>query len=1215
MKRPIFEQLKFMLRACVLSLLLSTPALALTLPDKPLILPTPMMPNVIITMDESVEMWGAFPPFVGSYSTGYSLSETKRQYYSPHYNPVYYNPNIKYEIPKRPDGTPLYVKPDFNNAPRNAYNPSSGKINLGSKYRPVYGYDPTRDKNIYADHPKIDVTNGTFSSKTEETQAYYYRFKSGCDPVSRREDESCYELVRVSDGERENFAIWYSYYRTRYLASITAVHLAMQRLEGKIRLAWQGSTPPSVTIGLLTHGAQPNYCKGLSGTGCRDSLGNNYDNRLDIFTGGHKDKFYKWLSRYGSGSRYTYMRAAMYHAANHLSERQKYCDDPRASEGPTNPARSCRDNIHIIVSDGVAYDDKSIETDISWSIEVSGNYGIYGEYDLDSISLPAIPGKFPMAYTPRSPYMDYPLKDNARKWECYASSASCSENNFFTGYAVEGPSNPPGATPSEYDNANTFADFSLYYWLKDLVPDLDNDVVPYMPFDSGGTEEGRKWNPRNDPANWQHLVNYYVVSGMRYVLGSDWQGNTYDGPHPKGQKNWPYVSTGIYELSNSPGRIYDYWHGALNSRGQFYGADRVDELVKALQDIANRIEKRLAASASIATNSSRLDTGTVLYQARFTAGAWSGELIANNITPKGLVTGVAWQAAVPPAGSRNIVAHDGSAAQALTATSLLPDDWDTQAGVAGAKASEVLAWLRGDQSQEQTFDGDGNPTGGKYRKRSTLLGDIVNSEPVYVDHQDYGYASLPEGAGDVYKNFVKTNKDRVKMLYVGANDGMLHGFAAGAGTGPANACGATRGQEVFAYIPNVARKMLPTLANPDYGRPGGIPHRYYVDGPAYAGDAFIGGQWRTILIGTTGAGGRTVFALDVTNPCDFDASKVLWELDESGDADLGYTLAKPIIARLNNDQWAAVFGNGYNSGNGKAVLFVVDLQTGALIKKFDLGGTNNGLSAPSLYDADGNGTTDTVYAGDLEGNLWKFDLSSANPADWAVAFSGSPLFKAVDPNEHAQPITAAPELGRPITGASGVMVYFGTGRFFADGDQSDTKVQSLYGLLDKGAAITGRSELVEQSITTELTAGGRNVRKASVNAVSYESKRGWYIDLNFGGAKGERVVSTPRRVFGRIFYTTMVPSQDPCKFGGTSWLMELDPYSGAMPAVSIIDVGGEVLAGIMSTVGIVKSFEFLSGAGAVAVGLGSTGATEAIRLAPPVVGMNTGRVSWREIID
>lgn len=1167
-------------------------AAAVDIASKPLIIPSPLPPNVVLSVEEAGTMRRGVPPFTPNIADTEGLP-AKRYHYSAHYNPLYYNPSVTYSLPKKPDGS-NYSTPSFAAALKNGYNSDSGQVSLNTKYRPTYTFDPTSNIDTYGKHPATDVGTA-FSSASAEVPAYYYRFNAGCNPITDKENEACYTLVWVgaSSGpggtdERQNFANWYSFYRTRYLATITALHLVMPKLEGKIRLAWQGTS--------LLSG---NFCTDFSVSACKGRDGTLFDNRLKPFQGAHRQQFYSWLSRLGSGTEAlsTSMRRALKRVGDYLSEEQRYCDDPIVATDPVvNPTRSCRDNIHIMISDGETRDGVAVTLEFFPSGEV------------DSVNILASPPSFPLAYTPKPPYMDYPKQALPVKLECYSpylATIDCTEN-MGQYYRSEGPGTL---------NSGTLADIAFYYWLKDLAPALDNNVLPYMPDNKGGSEEDQIWRPRNNPAKWQHLVNYSVITGMSFVLGEDWVGNTYDGAHALGQKNWPYLE-GL--SSAHPSRIYDYWHAALNSRGQFYGVDEVNRLVEALSAIAQRIEERLAASAAIAANSTRLDTGTMLYQARYTSVDWTGELIASKVLTSGVVGETMWLASIPPAAERNLVAHNGTSAASFNSTALLPADWVTQVGVSGASANEVLAWLRGDQSQEQNFNAEGTLVSGKYRRRAALLGDIVNSDPVYVSNQDYGYTSLPGAVGDAYKTFVATNKNRVKMLYVGANDGMLHGFVAGSGTGTEHACGSTLGRELFAYIPNVSRAHMPTLANPAYGQPGGIPHRYYVDGSVSVGDAYLGGAWKTLLLGTTGAGGRTVFALDITNPCEFGPAKVLWERDQTWDADIGYTLAKPIIARLNNGKWAAVFGNGYNSDSGRAVLFIVDLVDGSLIKKFDVGGTDNGLAAPSLYDADGNGTTDAIYAGDLMGRMWKFDVSAASDAAWTVAFGGAPLFTAVGPSPafNAQPITAAPELGKPPSGTSGVMVYFGTGRFFATGDDADHKVQSLYGLLDDGSSvITGRSELVAQSIIAEVTAGDKKVRKISTNPVSYTSNRGWYLDLNFVGASGERVISTPRRVFNRVFFTTLIPEADPCQFGGKSWLIELEPGSGAMPESSVIDVGGEVIAGIMSTVGIVKSFDFLSGEGAVAIGLGSTGATESIRLNPPSVSPRTGRISWREIID
>ena len=1157
------------------------------LATKPLIIPSPLPPNVILTVEEAGSLRRGVPPF----SLDVSLNPAKRYTYSSHYNPLYYNPAITYKVPKKPDGT-LYTT-SFENAPLNGYDPDSPKINLGTEYRPTYAYNPVDKTNTPGRHPDTDTDVGSgkpFPAKGDAVPAYYYRFNpgTGCDPVLDKETESCYSLVWVgaSSGpggtdERQNFANWYSFYRTRYLATITALHLVMPKLEGKIRLAWQGTSSTS-----------GDFCTDLSGSACKGWGGMSVDNRLKPFEGTHRDNFYAWLTRLGSSATIaggTSMRAAMKRVGDHLGNPQRYCDDPTTVVSTANPARSCRDNVHIMVSDGENRD--------------SGSVGeLPAEGDVDSTAFALGTSGFAIAYTPQVPYTDYPLDPKPAK-----------------------------------KNAYTLADIALYYWARDLVTGLENNILPYMPDKTGATGAAQTWNPRNNPATWQHIVNYAVITGMSYVLAGDWKTDTYDGKQAMGEKNWPYLDTTGGAISADPARIYDYWHAALNSRGQFFAVDEVDRLIEALETIAQRLEERQAAAASIATNSTRLDTGSTVYQALYHTSDWHGVLTATALNTDGSLGAVQWTANIPAASERSLYTWNGSAGSLFTWAGLSGVQQaaldDAVEGIVNgkvdnpAKAQEVLSYLRGDQSQEQTFDADGVLTGGTYRRRSSLLGDIVNSDPAFVANQDLGYAVLPEGrdtATKPYKSFVAANKDRVKMLYVGANDGMLHGFIASAGTGTAHACGGSGteklGQELFAYVPGALVPELPKLSDPAY------VHRYYVDGAPHVGDAYLptlstDQPWRTILLGTTGAGGRVVFALDVTNPCEFGPGKVLWERTAVWDGDLGYTLSKPVIARLNNGKWAAVFGNGYNSASGKAVLFVVDLADGSLIKKFDVGGTDNGLAAPSLYDADGNGTTDYIYAGDLQGRMWKFDVTASTESGWEVAFSGDPLFTAVGPSGNPQPITAAPELGAPPAGVGGVMVYFGTGRFFVNGDMTDHTVQSLYGLLDDGTAIHGtdRSLLQAQQILTEgPDTSGRTVRTVSKNPVSYASQRGWYLDLLplSGTKQGERVVSTPRRQFQRVFYTTMIPSDDPCRFGGDSWVMELQPDTGGMTEASIFDLspGADLLAGLKTTVGIIKSFEFLyQGGKGVMVDLGSTGLTESTAISPPVVA--TGRVSWREIID
>ena len=317
-----------------------------------------------------------------------------------------------------------------------------------------------------------------------------------------------------------------------------------------------------------------------------------------------------------------------------------------------------------------------------------------------------------------------------------------------------------------------------------------------------------------------------------------------------------------------------------------------------------------------------------------------------------------------------------------------------------------------------------------------------------------------------------------------------------------------------------------------------------------------------------------MYALDVTNPTLFtepNADKVvLWEFTDSNDADLGYTFSQPSIVKMANGQWVAVFGNGYNntdadgaqSATGYAALYIVDLKTGALVRKITTKAgtttTPNGLSTPTPVDVNGDNVVDYIYAGDLQGNLWKFDVTSSDPAAWGVAFGSAsvpaPLFIAKDSSGNLQPITQRVEVG--INKQGGVLVYFGTGQYISISDNSTTSAQTFYGIWDKGATVTSRSSLLQQTVTGTASASGGTYRLTSNNGnaatmyVAPSTYKGWYIDLP---TNGERQVSDPVLNGGRIIFTTLIPSLTACSFGGSGWLMELDPTTGNQPATPAFD--------------------------------------------------------------
>jgi len=616
-------------------------------------------------------------------------------------------------------------------------------------------------------------------------------------------------------------------------------------------------------------------------------------------------------------------------------------------------------------------------------------------------------------------------------------------------------------------------------------------------------------------------------------------------------------------------------------------ASNPDKLVTALNKAFTDINKQISSASAVAANSTQLNTNTQVYQAKFNSADWSGNVQAFNVDVSSGTLVPSWETAalLPVHGSRNIYTYDPTATAGsrgvpflwtnLTTTpagSSQQDYLNTLNGINDGQGESRLNWLRGDQSKEISN------SGGIFRNRATPLGDIINSDPLYVGDTDYGYASLAGAEGSSYTAFLSATALRTPMLYLGANDGMLHGFDARANLG---------GAELLAYVPNVLYSELSKLTEVSYA------HQYYVDGPLGVSDAYKGTDWYTLLAGTTGAGARAVFALDVTNPTSFSASSAMWEFTSDNDVDLGYTLVQPVIARTDDGHWVVIVANGYDSDNGHAVLFVLDAFTGAVLQKIDTGvGTvadKNGLSSPIAVDTDNDRSVDTVYAGDLYGNLWRFDISGA-AGSWPVPVS--PLFAACAASglscssTDRQPITAKPNVGKVGGSGSdqngvGTMVYFGTGKYQDTGDNIvgvSPQIQSFYGLWDQGSNIVDRADLQPQTIDFEgfpftsdgVTKTTKEVRVVSKNPVCYAVtsvgctassplKKGWVMNLLSpnNGAEGERSISFPLVRRGLVIFSTAIPGSDPCLAGGTSWLMELDALAGGVSSSAAFDVNND----------------------------------------------------------
>lgn len=711
---------------------------------------------------------------------------------------------------------------------------------------------------------------------------------------------------------------------------------------------------------------------------------------------------------------------------------------------------------------------------------------------------------------------------------------------------------------------------------------------------------------------------------------------------------------------------------AERGNGEYYTANSAEQLNNVLGRALQSIKERTSSAAAIATNSTRLDTDTLIYQAKFNSGDWSGELIAYGINTDGSVGLPRWRTGdsglIPDAASRNVYTYTGSAGVSFSWGNLAATQ-KTALSNNDADGAVIVNWLRGGSSGATLSAASSDEV---LRNRTTILGDIVNSDPVFVGAQSYGY-TVPNDPlvatepADSYQAYVdaKAVSGAVKTVMVGANDGMLHGF------------NAETGRELFAYFPS----SLYPARNSNPGATPGLryltkstyTHKYYVDGSIGVGDVYST-AWKTYAVGGLGAGGRGVYALNITSPSNFSASDVLWEITAPDTSpaspatngsdwnDLGHVYGPPVVARVQDGTWVAIFSNGYNSNTGRAALYIVNATTGALIKRIyagagtatapdsvDAPATPNGLSAPAVV-VDASRKVTTVYAGDLKGHLWKFNLNDGSAANWDVAYTtGSgqseikaPLFTARNAAGQIQPITSGLEIGAHPNG--GMMLYFGTGKYFETSDSTvgaNPQKQSFYGIWDKignsnasntsGGPITSldRSLLRQQTITTETS----DYRVVSMNAIStaqWAGLRGWYLDLvpPSGTAAGERAVSLPLLRAGRIIFTTVIPSADPCLAGGTSWLMEMDSVTGGNLNYPVLDVnddgefnsadkvacGGGLLCnpgGMRSREGIIKTPGIVS-AGDTEYKY-SGGSSGNILVITEKGSVKEGRMSWRQL--
>lgn len=1098
--------------AAFLATLLALPATAgISVPTDPLTTGARLEPNILFVLDDSGSMAETFMP--DGLPNDWSRSAYPR-------NTIYYNPATTYQPWVDAAGNAMTGGMTYGAAYDSATH-ASGAINLLAGTRTYYV-------------PK-DLANTAAAYLSDQANYYRYQIRQTTGRVVRSElqnNVSGNEGVtgvgcsasgtggqwknctyarptgRTEADERINFAIWYSYHRTRGKVAKAGAGRAFAQLGGDMRVGFR-------TI-------HKRYNAGIAGNPITQAK------PIPVLSTANEGLFVDDPSAPGGAIRNrTFWYDRLYNTTaddvtplrDALNEAGSYFETDDTATGPWGPQSgvnqyACRQNFTILTTDGYRNDSFS---------------GTAGQQEQDNVAGAAITGVGGASYqyTPERPY---------------ASSYS-----------------------------NTLADIAMRYWKSDLRTDLANSVPT---------------SPAN-PAFWQHMVTFAISIGAGGTLNPKT-----DLPDLiSGTKTWPNPSTNL-----TPETIDDLWHATVNGRGDFVVANDPDEFSNALKASLAAIAERTSSFSNVAASSATLDAGVQLFQAGYISGVWTGELAAYprvNPPGRGFSSTASWRASenIPTTGRKvftsngttGLVFPSGATAAQLTALTR------TGAGNYPVTGADNAAYIAGTRTLESSN------SGGTLRNRRHLLGDIVSSSPAYVSD--------------------------TRTLYVGANDGMLHAFDA------------ANGSELFSYLPNgINWSNLGTLSRPDYA------HKYFVDGPvAVSTRKQTPGQ--NTLVGALGRGGKGIFSLDVSSPGSFDEGDVEWERTETPNGNMGMVMGRPIITRLNNGDMGVIVANGINSTNDRAALLVYDLDTGALISEISTGVGSatapNGLFAPVGLDLDVNGTIDYVYAGDMLGNLWKFDLTAGNAATWDNTGSRTRLFTATSAGGTVQPITGGLTLAmNPTTFKT--WVFFGTGRLITVGDMVDQSIQSLYGIED--GTTVARTSLTRRRTVVATTQSGRQVRAFESTTPLPGSSRGWYIDLVTpptppGTAEGERIISSPQMDGTVLEVSSVIPTASACGADGRGYLNALDAFTGTSAKSPYFDVDGDgsfsdetvtyvdsngntvtvPIGSVDIGVGMVTQGSLFSGGsggqGQVCAG-GSSGSKGCVGKNEV---RNVGRVAWREI--
>lgn len=1251
-------------------------------------------PNIVVTFDDSGSMaWDYLsdtPPFGTSqswnsgpwYCAGLIDASATSGLGTLVMNGVYYNPNVTYTPPVKADGT-SFPKADAtlaavqndgiaSNRPLNATT-SAGTTNFnnGSKTSRS-GKVTTTYWNCPYDAGGNNFVSSTNSSNNHSSSPvsgggpYYYRYTGpalvdngfgapNTSSLTNLYNTSNWTAVAVPSAQYQNWANWWAYYRTRnqmarsslarvFGSSNLAGTTASNGYGSTIRVAWQNLyTSDSFTLQNSTIISSlidnnPTTC-----ASSEPALGSQalQANTITTAPSCYRSDFFNWIFQVpatsGTPTRSALNRAGIFFerggtlnsAVSKGDLHDPYWQPPSTGTG-NGSELSCRQNFHMLITDGL------------WNGDSDG----------------------PLTSALTTPSNISSLPDN---------TTFPATSNGVT--AIYGQVNDGG--DSGYASLSTIA---FNYWATNLRPDLYDPangkfVAPYITDtttgvvtsstqSSNGTNDANLndevyFNPKNDPANWPHMSEYLIGLGVNGVLNYSTNTNCTATAavaadacdlrkgvaNSTGSIGWPTPNGSGNGIAAN---IDDTWHAALAGRGQFFSAGNPSDLVTTLSSVLTSIQARAATPTISAVNASVLTTGALSFETGYSSIDWTGVLEAFGLNSDGTTGPAVWNAGsiltsgTPSATSRQILTSSlssgGSVASGMTFESTSSFDTVETAGLGPASATtndtqaNRINYLRGNRTNESN---------GTYRTRDSLLGAIIDSQPVYVSYPSSGYTnSWPSGSPEAtaaaasngtddlsYDSFVADHASRNPTVYVGANDGMLHAFNA-----PVPTCGATdpstgyctsytagtnAGNEVFAYVPRAVYGNLGSLTNAT-----SFSFQPTVNGSPVTSDVFFSENsqdtWHTLLVGGLRLGGRGVYALDITDPTKVTeanaSSNVLWEFDSDVTAssgctaivgtgtdstgckptDLGFTYGQPNIGRLANGKWVVIVPSGYfpdcsqtdkpticnssspptnptdSSGNPYSALFVLDAQTGALIAELKTptnitGVTSYGLSSPVLGDYNNDQIDDVAFAGDLAGNLWRFDLSDPSPSNWKVTLTYQPT------TQGAQPITTMPRLF-PDSTTNRFMVVFGTGKYIGASDNTSTTVQAVYGIRDEldgsgnPVTVSGTSSLVSQTlsaVTGTGTLAGATLLELTNNAVS-ASAEGWYFNLSTttNGVQtdiGERVVVTPAALFNSntVVISTLIPgTSDPCNPTTSGSILFVNASTGSPGTVGVTSLGG-----------------------------------------------------------